>query len=192
MEETNQQIIDEVASALGDLEKVMPFDARHLLVIGCSTSEVRGSRIGTYGSMEIAASIYQALKQVHERTNVHVAFQCCEHLNRALVLDRELAEQKGFEPVTVRPVQHAGGSMATYAYEHLADPIVVEAIKADGGLDIGDTLIGMHLKPVAVPVRGTIRKIGEANLVMARTRPKLIGGERAVYPEKETSGILHQ
>ncbi|WP_010630630.1 TIGR01440 family protein [Sporolactobacillus vineae] len=192
MAETNQQIIDEAAAALGDLEKVMPFDARHLLVIGCSTSEVRGSRIGTSGSLEVAASIYQAIKQIHDRTGVRFAFQCCEHLNRALVLDREVAERKNFEPVTVRPVRHAGGSMATYAYEHLADPIVVESIRADGGIDIGDTLIGMHLKPVAVPVRSTIRKIGDANLVMARTRPKLIGGERAVYPEKETSGVLHE
>jgi TIGR01440 family protein len=190
MAEVNQQIIDEVGTALGDLEKTMPFDARHLLVIGCSTSEVHGSRIGTSGSPEIAASIYMALNRVHDRTGVHFAFQCCEHLNRALVLDREVAERKGFDPVTVRPVRHAGGSMATYAYEHLVDPMVVEYIKADGGMDIGDTLIGMHLKPVAVPVRSAIRKIGEANLVMARTRPKLIGGERAVYPEKETSGII--
>ncbi|WP_100486808.1 TIGR01440 family protein [Sporolactobacillus pectinivorans] len=186
----NRQIIDEVSGALADLEKVMPFDSRHLLVIGCSTSEIGGSRIGTSGSMDVAASIYQALRNSHVQTGVHFAFQCCEHLNRTLVLDRKVAEQRGYDPVTVRPVQHAGGSMATYAYEHMDDPVVVEYIKADGGIDIGDTLIGMHLKPVAVPVRSEIKRIGSANLVMARTRPKLIGGERAVYPEIETSGKI--
>lgn len=190
METFHRQIIDEVTRALDELGRVMPFDARHLLVIGCSTSEVRGERIGTSGSMDIAAAIYQAVKDCRNATGVHVAYQCCEHLNRALVMDRTIAEKRRYDPVTVRPVAHAGGSMATYAYEHFDDPVVVEFIRADGGLDIGDTLIGMHLKHVAVPVRSTVRKIGEAHLVMARTRPKLIGGERAVYPEKETSGRL--
>ncbi|RYL94008.1 TIGR01440 family protein [Sporolactobacillus sp. THM19-2] len=188
MENYSQQLIDEVGRALNDLAAAMPFDERHLLVLGCSTSEVRGNRIGTSGSPEIAAAIYQAIKTCHDRTGVHFAFQCCEHLNRALVLDREVAEQRHFDPVTVRPIPHAGGSMAAYAWEHLSHPVVVEFIRADGGLDIGDTLIGMHLKHVAVPVRSQVRQIGEAHLVMARTRPKLIGGERAVYPEKETSG----
>ncbi|TGA99756.1 TIGR01440 family protein [Sporolactobacillus shoreae] len=188
--ELNQQIIDEVSRAVGDLEKAMPFDSRHLLVVGCSTSEVGGNRIGTSGSMDVAASIYEALKRIHERTGVRFAFQCCEHLNRALVLDRDVADHKRYDPVTVRPIRHAGGSMATYAYEQLTDPVVVEYIKADGGIDIGDTLIGMHLKPVAVPVRSDVKRIGSAHLVMARTRPKLIGGERAVYTEKETSGTI--
>ncbi|MDD9148265.1 MULTISPECIES: TIGR01440 family protein [unclassified Sporolactobacillus] len=183
MEVLNEDIIEEVGRALHDLEKAMAFDARHLLVLGCSTSEVGGKRIGTSGSMDVAASIYRAVATCHDRTGVHFAFQCCEHLNRALVMDRKIAEQRGYEPVTVRPVRHAGGAMATYAYEHLQDPVVVEFIKADGGIDIGDTLIGMHLKPVAVPVRSGVVHIGHAHITMARTRPKLIGGERAVYPE---------
>lgn len=184
MDELSQDIIEEVSQALYDLGKTMIFDARHLLVLGCSTSEVGGKRIGTSGSMNIAASIYHALKNRHNQTGVHFAFQCCEHLNRALVIDRKVAEQRGYEQVTVRPVRHAGGAMATYAYEHLQDPVVVEFIKADGGIDIGDTLIGMHLKHVAIPVRSEVREIGQAHVTMARTRPKLIGGERAVYPEK--------
>ncbi|MFX3617573.1 MAG: TIGR01440 family protein [Sporolactobacillus sp.] len=183
MEALNEKLIAEITHALADLEQAMPFDPRHLLVIGCSTSEVGGSRIGTSGSLEVAASLFQAFQNCHERTGVRFAFQCCEHLNRALIIDREVAEQRRFEQVTVRPIRHAGGAMATYAFEHMDDPVAVEAIEADGGLDIGDTLIGMHLKRVAVPIRSQIRRIGEANLVMARTRPKLIGGERAVYPE---------
>jgi uncharacterized protein (TIGR01440 family) len=185
METLNQQIVQSVDKALQDLNQVMTFNERTLLVIGCSTSEVLGKQIGTSGSENAAASIYAALRNCHQQTGVHFAFQCCEHLNRALVIDRTVAEKRNYDEVTVRPIRHAGGSMATYAYDHLPDPIVVEFIRADGGLDIGDTLIGMHLKHVAIPVRGTIRSIGQAHLVMARTRPKLIGGERAVYSIRE-------
>lgn len=185
MEELDQKIVGAASRALNDLEQAMPFNDRKLLVVGCSTSEVSGKSIGTSGSMNAAASIFAALKKCHEQTGVHFAFQCCEHLNRALVIDRAVAERRGYDEVTVRPIRHAGGAMATYAYEHMVDPVIVEFIRADGGLDIGDTLIGMHLKHVAVPVRSEIREIGHAHLVMARTRPKLIGGERAIYPEKE-------
>lgn len=185
MESINQEWVGQINQALKDLQQAMPFNERKLLVIGCSTSEVGGSQIGTSGSLDVAASLFQTFKTWHERTGVHFAFQCCEHLNRALIIDRDEAEKRGFEQVTVRPIRHAGGAMATYAFEHMNDPIAVETIQADGGLDIGDTLIGMHLKRVAVPVRSEIKRIGEANLVMARTRPKLIGGGRAVYPETD-------
>ncbi|SFG22973.1 TIGR01440 family protein [Sporolactobacillus nakayamae] len=184
MELLDPELTEAVDKALVDLEHAMPFTNRTLLVIGCSTSEVEGKHIGTSGSLGIAASIFAALVKWHERTNVHFAFQCCEHLNRAIVIDRTVAQQRGYDEVTVRPIRHAGGSMATYAYDHMEDPVIVEYIQANGGLDIGDTLIGMHLKHVAVPVRSEIKEIGKAHLVMARTRPKLIGGERAVYPEK--------
>lgn len=184
MELLNPEITEAVDKALVDLEHAMPFNDRTLLVIGCSTSEVEGKNIGTSGSLGIAASIFAALVKCHERTNVRFAFQCCEHLNRAVVIDRTVAQQRGYDEVTVRPIRHAGGSMAAYAYDHMEDPVIVEYIQANGGLDIGDTLIGMHLKHVAVPVRSEIKEIGKAHLVMARTRPKLIGGERAVYPEK--------
>ncbi|MCI1858284.1 MAG: TIGR01440 family protein [Sporolactobacillus sp.] len=179
----DQQIINELNRALKDLQQAMSFDSDHLLVIGCSTSEIQGKCIGTTGSYEIAKPIFKVLHACHVKTNVHFVFQCCEHLNRALVIDQKLADQKRYEQVTVRPILHAGGAMATYAYEHMPNSTVVEFIKADGGIDIGDTLIGMHLRHVAVPVRSTVKQIGGAHLVMARTRPKLIGGKRASYPE---------
>ena len=85
--------------------------------------------------------------------------------------------------VNVVPQPKAGGSFATAAYAAFSDPVAVEHIRADAGMDIGDTLIGMHLKEVAVPVRLSVKTVGEAPLVCARTRPKFIGGCRAVYDE---------
>lgn len=153
-----------------------------LFVIGCSTSEVAGEQIGTSGSEDIAAHIYSALKDLKDKTGVYLAFQCCEHLNRALVVEREvLAHYPDLEEVTVIPHPNAGGSMASYAYRNMTDPVVVEEIKAHAGMDIGDTMIGMHLKRVAVPLRFKQKQIGQAHLTCARTRPKLIGGERARY-----------
>ncbi|MFC7391865.1 TIGR01440 family protein [Scopulibacillus cellulosilyticus] len=170
---------------LDDLNKAMPLNSEHLLVVGTSTSEVIGEHIGTSGTVDVARAIYKALANFQEKTGVQYAFQCCEHLNRALVVERSVAKDRRLDLVTVVPVRSAGGSMATYAYNNLKDPVVVESVKADCGIDIGDTFIGMHLKEVAVPVRSSIREIGHAHITMARTRPKLIGGERAIYPEKE-------
>lgn len=175
--EQMEQLLEEFAT-IADLK------TNSLLVVGCSTSEVLGKRIGTAGALDVAKAIYDPLKQFAEKHGVALAFQCCEHLNRALVIDREAAETRGYEEVTVIPVPNAGGSMAAYAYEQLKHPVVVEEIKADAGIDIGDTLIGMHLKKVAVPVRTSIRSIGEAHVTLAKTRPKLIGGERACYRKK--------
>jgi uncharacterized protein (TIGR01440 family) len=155
-----------------------------LLVIGCSTSEVIGKRIGTQGTLDVAAMIYEELLSLQKKTGIALAFQCCEHLNRALVLSAEIALKRNYEEVAVVPVRNAGGAMATQAYSMMKDPVVVEHIKADAGIDIGDTFIGMHLKHVAVPVRSTIKQLGQAHVTMAKTRPKLIGGNRAVY-EKE-------
>ena len=121
------------------------------------------------------------LSAFQAKTGVGLAFQCCEHLNRALVLPREIAEERGYDEVSVVPVRKAGGSMATYAYQQIKDPVVVEHIQAEAGIDIGDTFIGMHLKHVAVPIRTSIKEIGYAHVTLAKTRPKLIGGERAVY-----------
>nr|WP_309098281.1 TIGR01440 family protein [Fredinandcohnia onubensis] len=156
-----------------------------LLVIGCSTSEVIGERIGTAGSEEVAEMIFSELAKLRENVGVELAFQCCEHLNRALVVERETAIHKNYEQVTVVPVRTAGGAMATYAFGHFNDPVVVEFIKAEAGIDIGDTFIGMHLKHVAVPIRSSIKELGGAHVTMAKARPKLIGGERAVYPDKK-------
>ncbi|MFD2209952.1 TIGR01440 family protein [Virgibacillus halophilus] len=152
-----------------------------IFVVGCSTSEVSGEKIGTSGSMEIADILFNAMKKLQQYTGIVLAFQCCEHLNRALVVERETAKAYGLEEVTVVPAPHAGGSMATYAYQHMENPCVVEFIRAEAGIDIGETMIGMHLKHVAVPLRLAQRSIGNARVNGAKTRPKLIGGHRATY-----------
>lgn len=153
-----------------------------ILVLGCSTSEVLGKKIGSAGNVEVAQAILDGVREALEGTGVALAVQCCEHLNRALVVERHVMERYNLTEVTVRPVPNAGGSAAAVAWDTFDDPVVVESIQAHAGIDIGDTLIGMHLKPVVVPVRLPIKSIGHAHLTLARTRPKLIGGKRAVYP----------
>lgn len=159
----------------------VPLTNRELFVIGASTSEVLGEKIGSAGTEEVAAAIYKAIEEAQAQSGCHLAFQCCEHLNRALVVERETMERFGLEEVTVIPVPQAGGSMASYAYSRFKEPKMVEHVRADAGIDIGDTFIGMHLKAVAVPVRVAHNRIGSAHVTLARTRPKLIGGARAVY-----------
>lgn len=166
-----------------DLMEKLPLNPGSILVIGCSTSEIQGKFIGKFGSLEIAQQLWQSFSKV-TAFKIHLAFQCCEHLNRSLVVDRKLALEKGWQIVTAKPVANAGGSMATVAWEQMEDPVLVERIEADGGIDIGQTLIGMHLKRVAVPIRLERQLYGEAILNAARVRPPLIGGERAQYPEK--------
>ncbi|OEF99841.1 TIGR01440 family protein [Vulcanibacillus modesticaldus] len=177
----HDKIKTQVEIALVDLLKAFPMDERHILVIGVSTSEILGQHIGSAGSEDVAKQIYSAIIEAKKKYNFHIAFQGCEHINRALTVERKTAEKFGLEIVTVVPVRKAGGAMAAYAYRQMDDPVVVEFIKADAGIDIGDTFIGMHLKHVAVPVRSSIKQIGEAHLTMAKTRPKLIGGIRAQY-----------
>jgi uncharacterized protein (TIGR01440 family) len=176
-EQSLQTILDEF------LEQVT-LTKKHILVVGCSTSEVIGQKIGTAGTFDVAEMIFRQLKRVQQNTGVQLAFQCCEHLNRALVVGRSTLEEKGLDEVSVVPARTAGGAMATYAYEQLEDPVMVEFIKADAGIDIGDTLVGMHLKHVAVPVRVSLKTVGEAHVTLAKSRPKLIGGPRAVYEKK--------
>ncbi|WP_425430484.1 TIGR01440 family protein [Desmospora activa] len=175
------EISNRVAQLTEELLRHIGLDKRHLLVMGVSTSEVSGARIGTAGSDEIARAVWEGARRVQDRYGYHLAFQCCEHLNRALVLERTTAEQFLLPPVTAVPVPRAGGAMAAYAFRHFQEAVLVESIQADAGFDIGDTLIGMHLKPVAVPVRPTDPRVGAAHVTMAKTRPKLIGGARAVY-----------
>ncbi|MGC4377351.1 TIGR01440 family protein [Fictibacillus sp. Mic-4] len=179
------KIKEQVLQALSDLQKEAHLGPDQLLVIGASTSEVIGEKIGTSGTMETAQALFEGIQIFQEETGVALAFQCCEHLNRALVVEREVADKRNYEMVRVIPARSAGGALATFAYHHLKNPVIVEFIKADAGIDIGDTLIGMHLRHVAVPVRSRVKSIGEAHITLARTRPKLIGGERAVYPNKE-------
>lgn len=166
---------------LAEMAGQVRFEPETLFVIGCSTSEVAGKRIGTAGAFEIGEALFEPLQKFAEQHKLFLAFQGCEHINRALTLERQAAKHFGLDPVTVIPTVHAGGSMSAYAYENLVDPVVVENIRAHAGVDIGQTLIGMHLKPVAVPLRTSIRKIGEAIVTVATTRPKLIGGARAQY-----------
>jgi uncharacterized protein (TIGR01440 family) len=154
----------------------------NVLVIGCSTSEIIGSKIGTNSVPEVAEEIFDAFYSFAREKGIYLAVQCCEHLNRAIVIEGE-AIGNG-EVVNVVPQPKAGGSMATAAYKSFSNPVVVEAIRADAGIDIGFTLIGMHLKSVAVPVRLENNRIGEALVIAARTRPKFIGGIRAVYDEE--------
>ncbi|MBE3570251.1 MAG: TIGR01440 family protein [Bacillales bacterium] len=158
-----------------------------IFVVGCSTSEVAGKKIGTAGTTSIAEAIFRQFQSFAKQNGLFLAFQCCEHLNRALVVEKELAVRERLEEVSVVPVPKAGGAMAAFAYRHLKVPTVVELIKADAGIDIGDTFIGMHLKHVAVPVRVSIKTLGQAHVTLAKTRPKLIGGPRAVYDAVETS-----
>lgn len=152
-----------------------------IVVVGCSTSEIIGSKIGTDSSPEVAKNVFEAIYEVAQQKGIHLAFQCCEHLNRAIVVEKNTVPFS--ETVNVVPQPKAGGSMATQAYAHFENPVVVEEIKADAGIDIGFTLIGMHLKKVAVPLRLENNKIGEATVLAARTRPKFIGGVRAAYDE---------
>ena len=151
------------------------------VVVGCSSSEIAGGKIGTAGSPEIAEMVFQGIYPVLQEKGLFLAAQCCEHLNRALIIEAEAAEQYRLDIVNVTPQPKAGGSFAATVWAQMRSPVAVESIRAVCGLDIGGTLIGMHLKQVAVPVRLSLTKIGEAPLIAARTRPKFIGGERAIY-----------
>ena len=175
-------IKQQCAAAAEELIAVAKLKKGDLMIVGCSTSEVLGSKIGTDSDPDTAKQIFEGIYGVLKEKGIYLAVQCCEHLNRAIVTER--AARPSAEIVNVVPQKKAGGSLATVAYANFSDPVVLEEIKADAGMDIGDTLIGMHLKKVAVPVRLSVKNIGKANLVCARVRPKFIGGIRAIYDEK--------
>ena len=171
----------ELETILSEFQSQASLKPGQLVVVGCSTSEVVGEKIGTAGTTDVAEMIFRQLNQFAQDTGVALAFQCCEHLNRALVIESAEAIKRGLEEVSVVPVRTAGGAMATYAFEKFSEAVVVEFLKADAGIDIGQTFIGMHLKHVAVPIRVTQKSVGHAHVTLAKTRPKLIGGARAVY-----------
>lgn len=177
------EIRNAVRAALTELLDIAALRKGELVVIGCSSSEVLGEKIGKGSSPETGAAIAEEALAILNARGMDLAAQCCEHLNRALIVERDVAEKFGYEIVCVRPRPKAGGSFATAVYEAMRDPVAVEHVRAAAGLDIGGTLIGMHLRNVAVPVRLQTKCIGEAMLLAARTRPKLIGGARAEYPE---------
>ena len=177
----NDQIEQACKSAIEELCETAKLKAGAIVVVGCSTSEVLGSKVGTNSDPDTAKVIFQSIHDFLDSRGIYLAAQCCEHLNRAIVVEADAV--KGAEIVNVVPQPKAGGSFATAAYHGFREPVVVEEIRADAGLDIGATLIGMHLKRVAVPVRLKTTHIGEAILIAARTRPKFIGGVRAVYDQ---------
>jgi len=152
-----------------------------ILVVGCSSSEVQGHNLGSYSSPEIGKALFEGIYGVLKEKGIYLAAQCCEHLNRALIIEREAADRDLM--LNVVPQPKAGGSFATAAYAGFSQPVAVESVKADAGLDIGGTLIGMHLRRVAVPVRLENNRIGDAIVLAARTRLPFTGGSRAVYDE---------
>lgn len=164
-----------------ELIKVAGLKKGQILVVGCSSSEACGQKIGSDSNLEVAQDIFEGIYEATQENGIYIAAQCCEHLNRAIIIERSAVPYH--EVCNVVPKPKAGGSFATTAYERFSDPVAIEEIKADAGIDIGDTLIGMHLKRVAVPVRLENNKIGEAHVVAARVRPKFIGGARANYDE---------
>lgn len=170
-------------SAAGQLLEAARLQPEDILVVGCSSSEAGGKQIGTDSSPQVAAAIFSGIYAVTQKAGVYLAAQCCEHLNRALILEEEAARRYNCEIVNVVPAPKAGGSFATAAYGAFAHPVAVEHVRAHVGMDIGDTLIGMHLREVAVPLRLQSSRIGNARVVCARTRPKFIGGGRAAYDE---------
>ncbi|MCI7807697.1 TIGR01440 family protein [bacterium] len=178
-----EEITGQARTVLTELLEQARLKPGSLLVVGCSSSEMVGQRIGKGSSMEAAQAAFQGIYPVLRERGIDLAVQCCEHLNRALILEREAAEKRGYEIVNVVPQPKAGGSFAVTAWNAFSDPVAVETIAADAGIDIGGTLIGMHLRRVAVPVRTSLSQIGEAIVLCARTRPKYIGGPRAVYQQ---------
>lgn len=176
-----EKIVEQSKKMIEEFLSLAPMKAGEILVIGCSSSEIVGEMIGKGSDFNAAKAVFEGIIPTLREKGIFLAAQCCEHLNRALVLERECAEKYGLEIVCVVPKVKAGGSFATTAYENFDAPVVVESIKAHAGIDIGSTLIGMHLRNVAVPVRLSVKTLGEANVVFAKTRPKYIGGPRAYY-----------
>ena len=180
----SKTVYEQVKQAVEELVEVAKLKAGDLFVVGCSSSEITGARIGTDSKPETADEVFRGVYEVLKGKGIYLAAQCCEHLNRALVVEADYAEKHGIETVNAVPQPKAGGSFATAAYKGFDRPVLVETVQASAGLDIGGTLIGMHLKRVAVPVRLSLDHIGNAILLAARARPKFVGGSRAVYDEK--------
>lgn len=186
---TYEEIKEKAGTAASELIEAAKLKKGDILVVGCSSSEVVGLRIGKGSDINAAEAVYEGIMSVLKPEGIFLAAQCCEHLNRAVIVEKA-ALLPGTEIVNVVPQPHAGGSFAVTVYKNARCPVAVEEIKADAGMDIGGTLIGMHLKKVAVPVRLSVKKIGEAPLICARTRPKFIGGSRAVYDDALSGGDI--
>ncbi len=186
---TYQEIKEQAQQAVLELLETAHLKEGDIFIIGCSSSEIKGEHIGKGSDIDAAKAVYDGVFPILEERGIFLAAQCCEHLNRAVIVEKE-ALLPGVEIVNVVPQLHAGGSFAKTVYDNAKCPVAVEEMKADAGMDIGDTLIGMQLKKVAVPVRISVKKIGQANVVCARTRPKFIGGNRACYDERLSGGDI--
>lgn len=184
-----EEIKNQAKTACQELVETAKLHSGQILVVGCSSSEIMGQRIGKASDINAAQAVYEGIMEVLAPRGIYLAAQCCEHLNRAVILENE-ALPPWYDIVNVVPQPKAGGSFATTFYKNAANPVAVEEIKADAGMDIGDTFIGMQLKKVAVPVRLSVKSIGEAHLTCARTRPKFVGGSRAIYDEKLSGGDI--
>ena len=178
-----ENLKEEALKAVTELTETAKLKQGDIFVVGCSTSEVCGDKIGTNSNYDAAAAILEGIYPYLKAKGIFLAAQCCEHLNRSIVIEEECREKYNLAEVNAVPQPKAGGSFATNAYKAFNEPVLVETVPGNAGIDIGGTLIGMHLKAVAVPVRLSIKKIGEANIICARTRPRLIGGQRAIYKE---------
>lgn len=184
-----EEIKNQAKTACQELVETAKLHSGQILVVGCSSSEIMGQRIGKASDINAAEAVYEGIMEVLAHRGIYLAAQCCEHLNRAVILENE-ALPPWYDIVNVVPQPKAGGSFATTFYKNAANPVAVEEIKADAGMDIGDTFIGMQLKKVAIPVRLSVKSIGEAHLTCARTRPKFVGGSRAIYDEKLSGGDI--
>ena len=182
------QLTAQARQATEELLEAAHLETGDIFVVGCSSSEIMGGHIGHDSSMEAAAAVLAGVLPPLQEQGVYLAAQCCEHLNRSIVIEREVAKANGYQIVSAIPQPHAGGSWATNCWQRFNDPVLVEEVRAAAGMDIGGTLIGMHLKKVAVPVRLKQNRIGQAIVLAARTRPKFIGGERAIYDESLKDG----
>ena len=180
-----QQIQAEARQAVEELLEQAKLKKGDVFVVGCSSSEIVGGHIGKDSSLEAAQAVYAGIAPVLAENGIWLAAQCCEHLNRSIVIEREAAKVNGYQIVSAIPQPHAGGSWATSCWRAFKNPVLVEEVRAAAGMDIGGTLIGMHLRRVAVPVRLSLDHIGQAILLCARTRPPFIGGARAVYSQEE-------
>lgn len=188
---TYEEIREQAAQAVTELLEVARLKKGDIFVIGCSSSEIKGAHIGKGSDIDAAKAVYDGVYPILKERGIFLAAQCCEHLNRCVIVERA-ALLPGTEIVNVVPQLHAGGSFSVTVYNNAEEPVAVEEIKADAGMDIGDTLIGMQLKKVAVPVRISMTEIGHAHLTCARTRPKFIGGSRAVYDDVLSGGDIQR
>ena len=178
------KIKEEIRIATQSLLEAAKLEEGDIVVVGCSTSEVLGKKVGTFSSLDVGKALFDTIYPILCEKKLYLAVQCCEHLNRSVIVEKKVIKEYGLERVNVVPQLHAGGAFAMQAWENFSEPCAVVGVQAAAGIDIGSVLIGMQLRPVAVPVRCEVDTIGQARLTLARTRPRFVGGERAGYEDE--------